>query len=213
MLVQILVPIVTLVLGVFLGAGYSQYLQRPRLRLSGSGGGGGPGPGYHQTHVCVRNDPGFLGIRISETVVFGKRIHPSFTKGLPVERNTAKECNAVLLDKASGEFVTHLWWRSVVDGRFEWKRLVDLASGESADLMLFARLDAEPTRYFPFDVDNEFAPGPRTPPEEAKFSDTHRFLVRITYSYGRQDMSSEAAVVKGYDGRLRWETEGGGGSF
>jgi hypothetical protein len=211
--VQIALPIVTLVLGVVLGAWYTVYLRRPTLKITGGGSGGGPGPGHLRNHVRVINRPGLLGIRLGETILLGGRLHGHVEKGLTVDRNPANQCIANILDKESGRQVAPLMWRTS-DANRPWQRIVTLNSGEEVDLMLFARLENEPSKYFvfePADVSSEAAP--RIPNEEAKFTDTREFLVRIMYSYGRQKLTFKATMRKGFDGRLSYETDGGGGSF
>jgi hypothetical protein len=41
LLLQIVIPVVTLVVGALLGVWFTVYLTRPTLRVTGSGGGGG----------------------------------------------------------------------------------------------------------------------------------------------------------------------------
>jgi hypothetical protein len=208
--VQIAIPIVTLVLGVVLGAWYGVYLKRPKLKVAGSGGGGGPGPGHHQNNVRVLNQPGLLGLRLSQSVILGKRIHGSVEKGLTIDRNPANECTASIHDKQSGRHIAPLWWRST-DPNAPWQIVVTMQSGEAFDLMLFARLDGEPTKYFPFEPQDDGSP--RIPNDAAKFDDTRDFFVQVMYSYGRQKLTFDVTMRKGFDGRLTYETEGGGGSF
>jgi hypothetical protein len=164
--------------------------------------------------VRVTNQPGLLGIRLSETVIMGRQMHGMFEKGLTVDRNPASECRASLHDKETGSHIALLWWRPTFDATARWQQTATIQSGESFELAVFARLDSEPTKYFVFAPESEDASSPpRIPSDEAKFTDTRDFFVRIAYSYGRQKLSFSATVRKEFDGRLRWETEGSGGSF
>ena len=83
-------------------------------------------------------------------MLFGWKVHRTFEKGLSVERDAAKECRAWLHDKATGRPVAMLWWRGPMDGASDWRQDVDIDSGEGYDLMLLARLESEPLKYFPF---------------------------------------------------------------
>ena len=50
--------------------------------------------------------------------------------------------------------------------------------------------------------------------DEAKFTDTRKFFVRVDYSYERQHLRFDVTVWKDFDGRLSFDAEkGGGGSF
>jgi hypothetical protein len=207
---QVVVPIVTLILGALLGVWFTVYLTRPMLRVTGSGGGGGAsGPGYYTNYASITNSPGLMGISIKPTVLFGKRVHGRLEKGLTVTRNPAEECIANIHDKETGEFIAPLWWRSV-DDPDRVVRTVSIKTGEAISLMLFARLNSEPLRYFIYASSGGFT-NVQAPVDEVKFRDTKKFSVRISYSYGRQKLEFDVTVRKGYDGRLSWEAVGGGG--
>jgi hypothetical protein len=216
---QVVIPIITFlvgaVLGAVLGRWYGVYQGRPMLTIIGSGGGGGPGPGYHVTNVRLQNRPGLVGLRLNESILFGRQLHGFVERGLPVERNPARECSARLHDKKTGEFVAPLWWRRG-EQPTPWQINTNLASGEEVELMLFARLDDEPSRYFPFAPADQRSSGatPVVPPPEARFEGTHDFYIEISYSYGRQRARFDASVKLGFDGRLSWLLKrAGGGSF
>ena len=212
---DVIIPIITLlvgaVLGALLGRWYGVYQSRPVLTIIGSGGGGGPGPGYHVTHARLQNRPGLVGLRLNDSA-FGRRLHGFIERGLPVERNPARECSARLHDKQTGEFIAPLWWRRP-EASVPWQISTDLASGEEAELMLFARLHEEPTRYFPFAPADQRVSGaaPSVPPAEARFEGTRDFSVEISYSYGRQRARFDASVKLGFDGRLSCLLKGAGG--
>ena len=211
---QIVIPVLTLILGVLLGAGYTVYLRRPRLTVTGSSSGGGPGPGHHSNRLRVTNQPGLLGIRIKQTVVMGKQVFGDFEKGLTVIRDPAIQCQATIHDVQNGNrHIAMLWWRPLTEPDGDWDRTVTIQSGETFELALFARLDTEPTKYFIFEPVSEQSPSPRIPNDDAKFDDTREFLIRIKYSYGRQELPFRGTMRKGYDGRLTWEGENGRGSF
>lgn len=157
-----------------------------------------------------------MGIRFGETVILGKHIHGGLEKGLSIERNAATECTAGILDKETGTYIARLWWWPPSGTSDPWQSMITLRSGESRALMLFARLENEPTRYFIFAPSADTAsPLPcQIPTEDAKFKETHRFVVRITYSYGRQTLTFDTTISKEFDGRLRFQLHGqGAGSF
>ena len=196
-----------LVLGAILGAIFSAwvsiYLKRPQLKIVGGGGGGGAsGPGYFTNHVRVENRPGLWGIRLEELTIFGKGRHRPFEKGITVDRDPARECVASIHDKETGQRITHLWWRSLANPGQLQASVKAINSAESWDLMIFARLNAEPLRYFIYQSANGQFDNVVVPHEEVKFHDTKRFVVRINYDYDRRKLEFEVTVRKGYDGRL-----------
>jgi hypothetical protein len=129
---SIIVPIIRLVLGVVLGTWFTAYVSRPELKAIGGGNGGGG------TYLRIMNRPGFMGLSLQETVIFGKRISNGIYKGIPIEKATANECVAHLNDKDSGDLVSGLYWRPLSDpGRA--RSVIELRSGEQADLLIFAR--------------------------------------------------------------------------
>jgi hypothetical protein len=54
---------------------------------------------------------------------------------------------------------------------------------------------------------------PQVPPEGARFEGSRTFRIDIKYAYERQTLGFEGTMRRGFDGRLYWESEGGGGSF
>jgi hypothetical protein len=193
---------------------YSVYLARPKLALAGGGGGGGPGPSFHEHFVQVTNQPGLLGVRLRETIIFGRRIHGALSRVLPFERRAATECRAWLHPKEGGSTAVPLWWRSS-DDRRRCVQSVTIGNGETYELPLFARLDSEPSRYFIFaPEEGGWCERPAVPREPAVFDDTREFVVRINYSNGHQRLAFETAMRKQLDGRFRYETKGAAsGSF
>jgi hypothetical protein len=208
----IALPIVTLILGVFLGAWYTLFLTRPKLATDAIGGMGGPGPGLN--YAMIQNRPGLLGIRLRRTMIFGKPIHGNIEKGLTIDRRPAVGCSAGIVDKTSGQFVAQLWWQPENPGE-PWRTAVTIESGESRNLMLFARTSEERTRYFifePADIEASDSP-PKIPREEAKLTDSRNFRVEVSYSYERQRLKFSAGVRKEFDGSLTAWSEAGSTNF
>jgi hypothetical protein len=162
----------------------------------------------------VRNQSGLLGLRLGETTIFGRPFHGQIERGFSFDREPAKECHGRIYDKATGDFIAPLWWRRAGTA-LGWQQGVTIESGESCELGLFARLSSEPTKYFVFEpIAGEPGSPPRVPAtDEAKFEGTHDFRIEVAYSYERQKLVFEGRMRKGYDGRLYWESRGGGGSF
>jgi len=207
----VIIPIATLILSVFLGAWLNAYLTRPKLEICGNGSGGCSGPGYYMCHAVVRNSLGLLGISLKQTIIFGKRLHRPVEKGLTANRNPASKCTARILDKVTREHIAHLWWRFPESDRVQ--QWVDIGSNESCDLMLFARLDAEPSKYFIYQSKSDALLDVGIPPEHLKYHGTRRFIVQISYTHGRQKLEFDAAVQKHYGGRLTYIILDRGGSF
>jgi hypothetical protein len=196
------------IVGAVVSVGYGLFLKRPLLEVSGGGGGGGPGPGHHSNYVNIRNKPGLFGIHLNPTMVFGWRVHRNINWGFVISREPATGCSATLYDKSRRSPVGLSWRRN--DGSFS--QIVDIESGQSVNLMLFARLDSEPLRYFIFRPVSETDGSPSIPPDDAKLTENNEFVVEVHYSYGRKKRFP-VAVYKTFEGRLEYRTPGSGGSF
>lgn len=90
---------------------------------------------------------------------------------------------------------------------------VNLDSGGSANLMLFARRVDEPLTYFVYQPESPRSPSPMIPDDDVKFRDTQEFRIRITYADGQQQLDAPITMRKGNDGRLSSEHNGGGGGL
>lgn len=182
------------VFGVLLDILFNAYIRRPRLMVVGSGAAGGPGPGYHVSHLSIRNRGGFIGIKLRETVLFGKTLHNGLQKGFTVEANPARMCTAWLADRTTGRILTGLYWRGE-DG--QPTNVINLNSEEAADLLLFARLDDEPTKYF------VFRPGPEgepvVPSSDARMTGTYEFIVELQWSDGIHKARFDVTMMQNLD--------------
>ena len=199
-----------LILGAILGTWITAFVARPKLKIVGSSSGGGGANGY-RNQLRIMNWPGLMGITLGPTITLGKRISRGFEKGITVERATANECTAHLYDKETGQVVSLLYWRPMPD-QARMLPTVDIKSGETVELVFFARQGNEPLKYF---VYKPAGPSQEVlvPPDELKFTETRRFSVRILYSYGRQKLEFDTAMRKGFDGILYFEWQNGSSSF
>lgn len=201
-------------LGAFLASLFDFYIKRPKLVIAGGGGGGGPKniEGFTECHVTVKNEPGLFGIAFRETVIFGKKIHGNFDKGIIFERNPANECRAFLIDKKSGQIIAPLIWRQLGGSL---SQSITLNSGEQASLMILARKNSELLKYFPYRISNLNTKEMMVPDDELKFDSDKEFIVQISYQYGRRKISFDVKVTKDFiNGRLNFSSkQGGGGSF
>lgn len=209
---QVFIGVVLLLVGAMAAILIENFIKRPKLVVSGSGGGGGPGPGFYRNHITIRNEPGQFGLKLKSTTILGKRVHGSIEMGQVFDRTPAHECRAFLYDKASGESMGLLWWRALPTAE-AFTQTITLNSGESAELMLFARLNDERSKYFKFDPESSSETIPKVPDDELKLSDTRDFVVEIQYFYGKKKIRVNISMIRRLDGRLSYRSASGGGSF
>jgi hypothetical protein len=147
---------------------------------------------------------------LPETTVLGINIHNHIEIGLVVDRNPAHKCRAWLQDKETNQTIKSLWWRT---SGGQLMQEVTLGSGESASLMLFARLNDEQRKYFVYQPGGPEGNTPIVPDDQDKFDATREFYINIRHSYGKKKMRIECKMTKGFDGRLSFSSKGGGHSF
>ena len=196
------------VIGAFLSALYGFYLKRPVLRHVGGSGGGGAG--VRTTGITIRNMPGFIGLRLSETAILGLRIFDEKEWGLTFDRNPARDCFATLYDHEDDEPICSLWWQ-LSGGNLA--QTVDIASGEQKNLKVFARLGNDQRKYFAYQSNRSDIDEPRIPEEEDRFNSTRHFYILITYSYGKSKFRIDCTMNKRHDGRLYFTTKSSSSSF
>jgi len=165
------------VFGIMLSTWYTSHLARPRLEVVGVVSGKYT-PGYSAYQLAIQNNRGFFGIRLKPPSFFGRFMLSGFRKGYIVESQTAHGCTAWLYDKRGGGHPTGLYWR--LEPGQPPTNLVTLGSGQTADLLLFARLEEEPTRYFVFQPDG--AERPAIPDE--RIAEDREYILELTCSDG-----------------------------
>ena len=206
---QVAIGIGLLVLGTILGVFWTEYLKRPKLRVVGSSGVGREA--FLTQALRIGNRPAFLGIRMGETVIVGRRIGQGFQKGLAIDRNTAKECTAWLIDRETKKRVAGLFWHRPDSTGADLS--VSIEPGEYAELWIFARLKDEPLAYFPYRPSDRNTLDPEVPAAAARIHESREFMIEVNYSYGQQRLLIPVSVEKQLDGRLRFAFVEGSSSF
>jgi len=120
----------------------------------------------------------------------------------------AHQCTAVLVEKGMQQGVG-LYWTPTGDVA---SNITTIEPGQQASLRVFARVDADPVHYFPYQPAD--ASGmPRVPPPHAQFAGVHSFDLTIYYSYGRQRMTFEVGMGVDPNGNLQFRHPSGGAAF
>lgn len=199
--------VASLVLGTFIGAWFSHFLKRPKLAIVGGGSGGvnGARP-LVVPHIRIQNVPGLFGINIRPTIIFGWKLHLGSTFGFSLDRSSARDCTAWLVDPDSREKLTNLFWRVGDDVRW----VTDLGPGETAELLVFARTGDKRSSYFVLTKHDSNGFG--VPPDDAWFTESRKFLVEIEYLHSRK-LRFPVQVKKSLKGDLAFYSSSGGGTF
>lgn len=189
------------------------FVTRPQLKFVGGGGGGGIS--YKVMHATLQNVSGFIGLRIPENIVLGVRLNGPIEWGLRPDRQTARQCTAVMVDKKSSKVVGHLFWRKhgVTN---QYLHAIDLEPGEQADLMLLASTGLPPKKAFSFRPKDATNGEPIIPHEDAQFGASQRFYVRVD-SNSRPIAKFNINLDRDFDGHLTYyvgyRRSGMGGGF
>lgn len=182
----ILVPLVTLILGAFLGLWYSVWMQRPKLDLHGAGGSGSKGMICHT--VRLSNQPAFLGVHFKETTILGRMLWGDHRLGYPIERHAARDCMAWLLNPRTKQ--PEISVSLALDGTYANNIVPVVAPYQAVNVMLIGRMEMEPSRYFIWQADG--MGGAKTPTEDLKLSGERDFILRVMYNNNyKQDFKVE----------------------
>jgi hypothetical protein len=187
-------------LGALLGTWHSHFVKRPKLKAIGSGSGG-------CVYLSIQNTPGFLGISLRPTILFGWRALGQIELGLPVDRAPARDCAAWLHDDQTGEIVKGLYWQIPETG--EIVRTVTLETACVANVITMTRQGADPGKFFVWQPD-ETGDAPLVPPPVAQLEGARNFHIEVSYAHGRKKVRFPFRVVRDFDGNYRYF--GGSGS-
>lgn len=197
-----------LIVSFFFGFASRNLIERPKLTSVGGGGGGGEHVFFH---VKLENRPGRIGLNFGETVLFGRQIHRSYAIGPTFDRKVAHECRCRVIDEESGDLIGTLCWR-MPDGTLQ--QAVTFKSGETADLLLFARLREEPTKYFMYEWHGMQEQPFIIPDDNKKFDLSKKFSIEVRDKYDAVVYKTKVIIKKAFGGRLEYHIDGaGGGSF
>jgi len=194
-----------LIISFFFGFASRNILERPKLTNVGGGGGGSEPISFY---VKLENRPGRIGFYLEETVLFGRLIHRSRAVGPLFDRKIAHECRGRIIEEESGDLIGALCWR-MPDGNVQ--QVVTLKSGETADLLLLARLRDEPSKYFVYQhigkQDQPFI----APDDSRKFDSSKSFRIEVRDKYEFVVYRANVKIKKLFGGRFQYHIDGGGG--
>jgi hypothetical protein len=212
----IAIAVVLLLVGAILGAFATilmqGYLTRPRLRIAGSGGGIGPAQGFRQVAITIRNEPGFLNLRLGHTTILGKRVIKGRTIfSVPFERLPAYDCTAMMIAEGARQGVG-LWWL-LPEGENAVNNTLTIVPGKTASLSLFVREESDSDHYFPYQPASVSSGVPAVPPNSARMAGERTFDVTLHYSYGQEMMKFKVSVYVDPQGNLHLEMPSGSSIF
>jgi hypothetical protein len=192
-----LVLILGAIIGAILTQWFNYFVAGPKLIIDGTGGGGA------YSSLNVRNAPGFFGIRLPETILFGWRVFDQYEAGQVFDRMPARQCHARLIDSESGRVITQLWWQNGGQAVAS----VTLGPGESARLITFSRQGAEPGKYYVWKPAGDGMQAAPPPPPHGQLEGSRDFIIEISYADGRKNRRFPYKITKGFDGNYRYECQ------
>ena len=200
------------IFGWFVNYWYAIRLRRPKLSINGGGTGGIPNnPDVTVISINVQNEPRFIGLRLPPTYIFGLRVKSDFGRHF-VERDIARSCRAMLLDK-SGQHICHLWWSVNNNGGVDICENIDISSTQSASILMFIKKGQNKNQYFVYQPkSNEDTSHKAT--NIPTFKSTKEFKLKIYYGYGgTQTLEYPILMRKNYDHGFTFETPTGSSSL
>lgn len=208
---EIILSVSTFLLGCLVGwftnHWYSINLKEPQLSQKGSGCGFGIfGTNFHYSHVSIQNELRLLSIKLPDTILLGKKLKTSFGNQI-IERNTARECRAQLLNEYGNKHICHLYWlenNKILES-------VDIKSGKSASLVLFVRKEGEQEKFYIYEPTSSSDLIPKVI-KVPNFNKSTNFLVRISYAYNKS-LSFPVGVEIDYRGNFYAKTKDSSGLF
>lgn len=202
MISEILFFLLGCLFGWFTNHWYSVNMKRPNLVKNGEGHGSSFfGSGYSFVTVNIQNELRRFGVTLPKTVILGKSVKTDFG-GLIIERDTARQCRATLLEK-TGEQIQELFW---FDGEKAYE-IIDIKSGETAHLVIFVRKE-NVNQYLVYHPVSGTDFTPRTV-NIPKFDKSMSFLIEVSYSYDSQKVRIPVRIKIEYDGSFNLLTNNG----
>jgi hypothetical protein len=142
-----------------------------------------------------------MGLQLDETTFLGKRIHGPLQFGLPIERDTAKDCTAYI-EEAEGERRRRvLYWAKIENGNWSYVHSTDIACGENVTLPIFAGEGPNASRFAVFEPASNIGNNPRLPAQENQIIPPASFNVVVSCR-GRPILKFRARMTKDLTGRL-----------
>ena len=191
---DLVVGVVSLLVGVLLGSWLDLFLQRPKLALEGWGAG-------TYATLTVTNQPGFFGLSIGRTVILGRPVLSGRRWALSTERLPAR-CNAYITDAENAAHGLPLYFGAPGDNP-EPQQFAEIRSGESASIIVFA-VRPEEKRYFIVQPANSWEVGPSS----VAFDSPHKFIVHIAHDRSDRTLDVPIAVRRNLQGDWYFEVEG-----
>lgn len=203
MLTTVVSSVVSLVVGTLLGAGWQVFTNRPKIRASGSVSVSADSS-FTVACVSITNEPGFYGIRIGRTVLFGRAVWSARNVGMAFDRNATK-CSAYVVpaDGGQGQQVP-IWSES---SRPNADGTVTIPGGESDQVYVFAKRRDDDSRYFVFEAEawGDAKPVPRIGDRNRGLESPQDFVVHVSYAGGAHDHAIPVAVKRTLQGS--WQVD------
>lgn len=209
MVVDVLINAAFLVVGAIAGAAIPEFLRRPKIVVTGSGGGLSS-PGFRTWSVSISNPQSFFGIRMPETILFGREVLRPRSMGLHIDRRAA-ECSAHLKD--SDGSTIGLWFIDQTEaGVSKPVPTMTVVGRAPVNVLVFASLEND-SRYFIFQAAGNQDLTPKVPPESAHYTDTRTFELRVhLINGGGRSLVHKVRMRRSMEGLLYAESIGRDGS-
>lgn len=184
----LLLAVALLVPGALLGVWANELVKRPKLAVRGGGVHGGSVTSGQPSLVTltVANDPGFIGVRLGKTIVFGWPIHGPIEKGTDVERRSARSVRVAIFEEDTCGPGVPLWMVAEQGDKVEVPaQSVSLANGEYATVYVLGRLPGEHS-YSVGVYPDWTGDGLREKRQAANYTEPRSFVVRAWADHVKQ---------------------------
>lgn len=189
------IPLVTLVLGAFLGFWVSVAMTRPAPRIVG-GSGSSDAHNKWKRELAVIHPPRLVGFETGRTVIFGMKLMSSHVWGSYHDRAPARSCMALLLDSEKNA-LTYLTWLPRTPGG-EVGTVRDIGPSEEGRLALFAG-DGDPDSYFVWEP--TFATlEPKVHERTRRFRAGGTYYIDLLWNQGNRKKRFKITVTQDFQG-------------